>query len=160
MNAVAANRLEYSAGIGHAVEDVLTAAWKRRTAETERLLDLDRRRKLTALRIVPGAAHFFEEEAAEIRDGGAALAGGNKEGRGSGLRVPDAELILLVQLFFEGELRCIVGGLGERVGDLLLDFRSTDGRLRHGARRNGNGDDAGDSQQDSGGASTNFLDHH
>jgi hypothetical protein len=114
VDAVAANRLQNSRGIGDAVQDVLAAAGKRRAAETERLLDLDRRRELTALRIVPGAAHLFEEEAAEIRDSGAALARGGKKRRRRGLRVSDTELILRVQLLFEGERRCIVGSLGER----------------------------------------------
>ena len=68
-------------GSAHAVEHVLAAARQRRAAEAEPLLDLDRRRELTTLRIVAGAAELFVEQAAELGHCRSALTRGHEEGR-------------------------------------------------------------------------------
>src|SRR5688572_19279383 len=158
MHAVKTYRSQRAAGICDAVKHMLTAARQRRRAEPEWLLDLDRRGKLAALRIVPGTAHFLEEDAAEVGDTCAALAGGRKKSCRGQLRVLCAKLILVIQGLFQSELFRIAAVLDGREGlhDLLLDFQSADRRgLGESWRRQRYRQDAPRSQQDPRGADAN-----
>src|SRR6266550_8502533 len=100
MHAVARDGYETAVDVRHAVEHVLAAARKRRRAEAEHLLDLDRGRELPPLRVVADAAHLLVEQAAQVRNARAALTRRDKEGRRNrkGRRVRRTELELRVQL--------------------------------------------------------------
>src|SRR5205085_2668880 len=113
------------------------ASRQRSAAETEYLFDLDRRRKLTTLRIVTGATHLLIEKAAQIRDSGSALPGGFEKGRRHGLGILRAIRVLLIQIVLQGLFLRLGSGFHtrKRFDDRFLHFRPTGGcRLRKGGR--------------------------